>query len=218
MTKRASFGPVVLLGLASAALAAVAGNKPWTDVEEPGGDCGSQFANVPESLFDALAKGAPLAGALGLVVLAAWGVLLVTRGWTRRIMAGLATVASLGYLVVAIEAYWSLKEATLEAAEKQFGDAGPSCEAASVWMNNTWWPAALTAGVLLVLAGLLAVWLAPAWPEMGTRYDAPGSGPAAPADPANQSNIDLWKQLDEGHDPTLGPTHDPGPGDDGPRA
>jgi Tryptophan-associated transmembrane protein (Trp_oprn_chp) len=43
----------------------------------------------------------------------------------------------------------------------------------------------------------------PDWPEMGTRYDAPGSAPPPPvAPPEEQSNLDLWKALDEGHDPT----------------
>ena len=44
----------------------------------------------------------PLAGALALVALAAWGVLLVTRGRVRRVMAALAALASLGVLVAVV--------------------------------------------------------------------------------------------------------------------
>ena len=63
---------------------------------------------------------------------------------------------------------------------------------------------AAVTSVVLVVAGALAVAWCPAWPEMGSRYDAPGAaGEAAPAVPAEeQTNLDLWKQLDEGRDPT----------------
>ena len=46
---------------------------------------------------------------------------------------------------------------------------------------------------------------APEWPEMGTRYDAPGSAvpaPATPAEPDERTGLDLWKAMDEGRDPT----------------
>ena len=49
-----------------------------------------------------------------------------------------------------------------------------------------------------------AVRLVPGWPEMGRRYDAPAdAAPAAPEKaPEEQENLDLWKAMDEGHDPT----------------
>ena len=69
-----SFGPVVLLGLVSAALAAVASAKPWLGT---GSSAGSS-----DAAMTALDTGTryPLASAVSLVLLAAWGVLLVTRG------------------------------------------------------------------------------------------------------------------------------------------
>ena len=39
----------------------------------------------------------PLAGALALVLLACWGVLLVTRARIRRVVAGLALLVAVGY-------------------------------------------------------------------------------------------------------------------------
>ena len=36
---------------------------------------------------------------------------------------------------------------------------------------------------------------------MGKRYDAPGAADAAAA-PGERSNLDLWKAMDEGRDPT----------------
>ena len=69
--------------------------------------------------------------------------------------------------------------------------------------------------VLTLAAGLAAVRFIPSWPEMGTRYDAPTGAPRTDAsaatsdgpagagpDPAEKSNRDLWKSLDEGSDPT----------------
>ena len=71
-----------------------------------------------------------------------------------------------------------------------------------------WWFWAAAAGALLSLVATgLAVWWAPAWPEMGSRYDAPAgtTAPTPAADPAEQSNLELWKAIDEGRDPTAGP-------------
>ena len=199
--RRRTFGPVVLLGLASAGLAAVAGSKPWLEVEPPGGECPA----VPGVDYAALELSSPLAAALSLVVLAAWGVVLVTRGRFRRVVAALAVVASVGYLVTAIEAYSSLKQAALREAVEAGTAPWRDCPAASIWMNNTWWPAALVAGVLCVAASVAAVILVPSWPEMGTRYDAPAGartpGQARPAD-TPETNIDIWKAIDEGRDPT----------------
>ena len=54
---------------------------------------------------------------------------------------------------------------------------------------------------MLVLTAGLAVWQVPAWPEMGRRYDSPtGEERAVTADP--ESPLDLWRAMDEGHDPT----------------
>ena len=51
------------------------------------------------------------------------------------------------------------------------------------------------------LAAAAAVRYAPAWPEMGSRYEAPVGAPATTAEDAD-GNLDLWKAMDEGHDPT----------------
>lgn len=202
MTRRSSFGPVVLLGLGSAALAAVAGNKPWTEAYNAGGDCGSYPADL--SMLD-LAKDAPLAGALALAMLSTWGVILVTRGLVRRLMAVLAVAGSIGFLAATWDARTSLKAAALDDVVERFGPPVGGCQAASIHMND-WWPAALLAGLLALMAALLAALLAPYWPEMGSKYDAPSAGTPVTAVPLEQqSSADLWKSLDAGHDPTRDP-------------
>ena len=50
----------------------------------------------------------PLASAISLVLLAAWGVLLVTRGRVRRAFAVLATLAAVALVVSVVVAYVTL--------------------------------------------------------------------------------------------------------------
>ena len=57
---------------------------------------------------------------------------------------------------------------------------------------------------------LAVAWrLAPGWPEMGSRYDAPSGGGAARGEAARareapRTDLDTWRALDEGRDPTTG--------------
>ncbi|GAA5130647.1 TIGR02234 family membrane protein [Alloalcanivorax gelatiniphagus] len=196
---RRTFGPVVLLGVAGAGLAAVAGNKPWVS-----GSSGAVDTDVGSSMALGSLDGArdsPLAGALALAVLACWGVLLVTRGRFRRAVAVLALVGSVGLLVVCVEAAWSLPDKLTDALLELSGT-----DTASTGYTG-WYAAALAGAVLCVLATLGAAVLARSWPEMGSRYDAPvgapvGESDATPDNPDHIDNIDLWKALDEGRDPT----------------
>lgn len=171
---RRTFGPVVIAGLAGGALAAVGGTKHWVSTSQS------------QTVLDAQGVGldAPGVTALALVVLAAWGVVLVTRGRVRRVVLVLAAIASLAALPVA----WS--------TDHGLPDGG-----------TTAWPWLATVGLVVSLVGAVAgVRLAKEWPEMGRRYDAPTTGPGHDAVPdvplEEQSNLDLWKSIDEGRDPT----------------
>ncbi|MCB0894665.1 MAG: Trp biosynthesis-associated membrane protein [Nocardioides sp.] len=188
---RRTFGPVVLLGLAAAGLTAVAGNHAVV----------ASDASSPLVTYDAHV---PLATSLGLVVLACWGVVLVTRGLVRRAVAVLGVLASLGALVTVVLA-WSQVSDRYASELAQVGVTGASTS------PTVWYWLALLGAALSVGATALAVLLAPAWPEMGSRYDAPGTGaapdPAAARPPEDQSSLDLWKAIDEGRDPTA-PDHE----------
>jgi uncharacterized membrane protein (TIGR02234 family) len=179
----------VLLGLAAGALTAVAGDRRAV---EGNGDAARAISSQLVS-YDAHL---PLVTALGLVVLACWGVLLVTRGKVRRAVAGLATVAAVGALAAAVAAYAQVPDQLAdELALVGVSDASLS--------HTVWYWAAVVGALLGVGAGALAVAWTPAWPEMGTRYDAPGTETATPrVEPEEQSSLDLWKAMDEGHDPT----------------
>lgn len=192
---RKTFGPVVLLGLASGAAAAVAGTKAWVELS---GTESQSNSGAMASMLEVSAPGEmPLAAALSLVVLACWGVLLVTRGRVRRAVAGLGAVSALGLLVTTISAVFTLPDSFRDSMKNVLG---------AVDFDSSftgWYAAALISAVACVVATLAAVRLTPGWPEMGARYDAP-AGPtregAVPAEP--EDNIELWKALDEGHDPT----------------
>jgi hypothetical protein len=69
-----------------------------------------------------------------------------------------------------------------------------------VEVHRTVWPwVGVAASLASLVAALLAWRLVPGWPEMGSRYDAPGSTPP----PREETSLDLWRALDHGRDPTL---------------
>ncbi|MBA2952350.1 hypothetical protein GON03_20215 [Nocardioides sp. MAH-18] len=188
-SRRRTFGPVVLLGLAAGGLTAIAGSQQVVD--------GEGSARTANSGLALTFKGdLPLVTALGLVALACWGVLLVTRGKVRRGVAALGTVAAAGALVATLAAYPQVTD-DLRAELAQIGITDPDLH------HTAWYWLAVAGAALAVVAGVLAVRWAPQWPEMGSRYDAPTAPTAPAAAPTEeQSSLDLWKALDEGRDPT----------------
>lgn len=198
--RRHSFGPVVLLGLAAGTLAAVAGARPWAEGSSGRVDTSDEAAVAQLGT----AQEMPLAIALALVVLACWGALLVTRGRFRRAVAALAALAAAGLVVTCVVGFGSVQDGLAGALRQASGT-----DTASVSLTG-WYVAACVGALLSLGATVAAVLLVPGWPEMGQRYDAP-SGRATSAGPAG--NLDLWKALDEGHDPT-----DPTGSDDRPAA
>jgi len=183
---RSSFGPTLALGVGGAVLVAVAGSRSWMTVVTTGSDI------TPLGLAGAAGE-MPLATPLSLVVLAAWGVALVSRGRLRRTATGLAALAALGVLGTVVSGWWLVPD-TLRAAGRGVG-------VDRVLVDVTaWFWVALVAAVVSAAATLVAVLRVGAWPEMGTRYDAPTGDPADASEEA--SPLDLGKALDQGRGPT----------------
>jgi uncharacterized membrane protein (TIGR02234 family) len=180
-----SFGSTVLLGVAGAGLTAVAAGQDWARAN---GDA----AGVEVTATASGSEAAPLALALALVALASWGVVLVLRGRARRIAAVVGALAAAGVLVSVFLGGDAAQDAAVAAVMAQGATGDAFAASVTAWYWVTGLAAALTLGELLV-----AVRKAPGWPAMGSRYDAPAARADTPT-----TEQDLWRAMDEGHDPT----------------
>ncbi|MGA8993089.1 MAG: Trp biosynthesis-associated membrane protein [Nocardioidaceae bacterium] len=176
----------MLVGLTAAVLAAVAAARDWATasgaaagVEVTGSVTGSSTA--------------PLAVSLALVTLAAWGVVLVLRGRTRRVAAVAGTLAAAGVLAATVVGFGTAPDDALAAVVSRGGTGRGVSTSLTAW----YWTCAVAA-LVATAAFAVAVRAAPAWPAMGSRYDAPAGRP----DPSPAGEQDLWRALDDGRDPT----------------
>ncbi len=182
---RRTFGPVVVAGLAGAGLAAMAGHEAWVT----GGSCPTSSAAGVGYAESAATT------AVALALLAAWGVLLVTRGRFRRALAVLTLVLALGLVATVLLDGMGAPDAL----RQRFLDLGLHCTDVH---RTGWFWTAVAALPLAVLPALAALRFVATWPEMGRRYDAPVDQAPPPKPPEEQENLDLWKAMDEGRDPT----------------
>jgi uncharacterized membrane protein (TIGR02234 family) len=177
------FGPVVLVGLAGAALAAVSASRDWATAS-------GSAAGVDVSASVKGSSSAPLAVALALVALAAWGVVLVLRGRARQVGAVVGAVASAGVLATVVAAFGRAQDDAVRAVVERGGTGDTFGSSLTAWYY-----ASAVAAAIALLAFAVAVVAAPRWPAMGSRYDAPGT-----AEPVAEQ--DMWRALDDGRDPT----------------
>jgi hypothetical protein len=199
-TARRSFGIAVLGGLAAGTLAAVAGNQAWVSIDD-GGSGEAAFAGGLAGTGDLTA---PPVTATALVLLATWGVVLVSRGRVRVAVAWLSLVSALAVLGFAVAA-WIARP----------GEVADDLRTLDVDLGRTLWShVGVVAALAAVATSVLGVLRVRSWPEMGRRYDAPGDvadaavATVARGVPVDEvGSIDLWKALDEGRDPTAGPDH-----------
>lgn len=176
--------PTVLVGLAGAALAAVAGARNWATTQ---GDA----AGIKVEASVTGAESQPLVAALALVALASWGVVLVSRGLARRAVAVVGLAASLGALASVVLGRSAVEQDAVDAAIARGATGDAFATSLSAWYYLAGLGALLAAAAFLV-----AVLRAPRWPAMGSKYDAPSARPAPATDE------DMWRALDEGRDPT----------------
>jgi uncharacterized membrane protein (TIGR02234 family) len=181
-------GPTVGAGLAAATICLVASTKPWLEI-------GNASGEVSSAVLNGVTEAPPLASSLSLVLVASWGALLVTRGRFRRMVAMLAVVAAVGLAVVVIR----FATGGADDARGTLADLGAGQADISV---SAWCWAALAAAIGSTLVSSLAVKIAPSWPEMSRRYDAPERNVSDDGVTDMTSTIDVWKALDKGKDPT----------------
>ncbi len=180
-----TFGPTVLLGLAGSVLTAVAATREWAHTS---GDAAGIKVEAAVTGSDT----APLAAALALVGLAAWGVVLVVRGRLRRVVAAVGFLACAGVAAAVVVAFDGAQDDAVTAVT----DKGATGDVLATTLTG-WYYTAGVAVTLALLAFAVAVVRSPRWPAMGSRYDAPSARAETPA-----TDEDMWRALDEGRDPT----------------
>ncbi len=186
-----SFAPTVLVGVATAALMAVAASRDWAT-----GSGSAAGVDVTASVKGS--SSAPLAVALALVALAAWGVVLVLRGQARRVVAVVGALATAGVVLTTSTAVGRLRDDVAEAVAAKGGTGEQVVSSLTGW----YW-ACLIASVLCLAAFVVAVVAAPGWPAMSSRYDAPATAADSTRQQAQPSTEqEMWRALDEGNDPT----------------
>ncbi|MFB6982086.1 TIGR02234 family membrane protein [Streptomyces scopuliridis] len=204
---RRALAAALLLGAAGAAVALIASGQIWAE-----GTAAVGGGSVPLDADGRDVTGVP--AALGIVGLAALVAVFAVRGAGRVLVAALLALSGAGAAVAAFLGA-SDSAALDEKAAKTTGDSAATVDA----LTHTAWPYVTAAGgVLILLAGALALLYGRRWPGMSGRYERPGAsagaggsgggpggrgrvGRTAPAvDPDRPE--DLWKALDRGEDPT----------------
>jgi uncharacterized membrane protein (TIGR02234 family) len=190
---RRSLALALLFGALGAAVALLATRQQWSE----------GTATVAGGAFPLTANGSDVTGvpaALAVVGLAALVAVFAVRRAGRLLVAALLTLCGVGTAVSAVLGA-SDSSALDEQAARASGDTSATVHA----LSHTAWPyVAAAGGVLILLAGLLALRYGRLWPAMSGRYErsgAPRPRRAAPAADPDRPE-DLWKALDRGEDPT----------------
>jgi len=194
--RRVRYGPTLVVGLGAATAATVAVSRPWVE---------AAVRQRGAPTIEASASGAdivPLAGALGVVVLAAFGAVIATRGVVRRALGLLIMVAAASIVAAALGTGSAASQ--LEAGLAAKGWSGGAYSTA----DQPWRWVALAAAVLCVVAGAAVAAYGPGWATMGSRYDAPTTAAESresTREAAEMSEADVWREIDRGRDPTQPP-------------
>lgn len=191
MTARRLYAPVVLATLAAGGLSFFAIGRTWAEgrvVAE-----GLTADTVSVSGADAH----PLASALSLVIIASALAILAASRRIRRGVGALTTLVALVGIAVILTGGKGVDDTVAAAVEKSPAFTGDNLPAT---VGRTAWHLVAVGGfALAAVLGAVTVRLAPLWPTMSSRYDAPPV--RSSAQPA-QNDHDMWKALDEGRDPT----------------
>ncbi|MFF9766561.1 TIGR02234 family membrane protein [Streptomyces sp. NPDC053086] len=189
---RRSLAVALLFGALGAAVTLLATRQRWAE----------GTATVAGGAFPLTARGSDVTGvpaALAIVGLAALVAVFAVRRAGRLLVSALLALSGAG---IAAAAFMTASDSSAldEKAAKASGDTSATVDA----LSHTGWPyVAAVGGLLILLAGLLALRYGGLWPAMSGRYERGTARPrrtARPADPERPEEI--WKALDRGEDPT----------------
>ncbi|MEU4898470.1 TIGR02234 family membrane protein [Streptomyces sp. NPDC044780] len=201
--RRSSLAIALLAGALGAALVLLATSRKWAE-----GTASVAQGSLPQSANGDDITGLP--GALAVVGLAALVAVFAVRRLGRVVVAALLALSGAGIVISSVLGA-SDKAALEEKASKVSGlTHSPIHDVA----YTTWPWVAAAGGVLLLLAGVLALGYGRHWPAMSGRYERSGTAGrgrvrrGAPA-PDPDRPEELWKALDRGEDPTEAPAETP---------
>ncbi|MFI1766889.1 TIGR02234 family membrane protein [Streptomyces sp. NPDC020800] len=189
---RRSLAVALMCGALGAAVALLATRQRWAE----------GTASVAGGTFPLTARGSDVTGipaALAIVGLAALVAVFAVRRAGRFVVAAVLALSGAGIVFAALVGA-SDSSALDEKAAQTTGNTSATVAA----LSHTGWPyVAAAGGVLILLAGLLALRYGRLWPAMSGRYERGADRPrrkARPVDPERPEEI--WKALDRGEDPT----------------
>ncbi|WP_405678548.1 TIGR02234 family membrane protein [Streptomyces sp. NBC_01511] len=199
-----SLGVALLVGAAGSAVALIASGQTWAE-----GSAAVAGTGVSLDAGGRDVTGVP--AALAVVALAALVAVFAVRTAGRLLVSALLALSGVGATVAALVGA-NDSAALDEQAARTTGDTAATVAA----VTHTAWPYVTAAGgVLILLAGLLALRYGSHWPTMSGRYERdgtprparvrkPATRPATAAGPATDPDRpeDIWKALDRGEDPT----------------
>uniref|UniRef100_A0AAU3H5H0 TIGR02234 family membrane protein n=1 Tax=Streptomyces sp. NBC_01401 TaxID=2903854 RepID=A0AAU3H5H0_9ACTN len=191
---RRSLAAGLLLGAAGATVVLLASGRTWAE-----GDAAVGGGTLPLSADGQDVTGLP--AALAVVGLAALVAVFAVRGGGRMVVAALLVLSGLG---AALSAYAGASDSAAlnEQAAQTTGNTSATVDA----LSHTAWPyVTAVGGLLILLAGLLALRYGSRWPAMSGRYERDGTPrprKAARTAPDPDRPEELWKALDRGEDPT----------------
>ncbi|MEU5399413.1 TIGR02234 family membrane protein [Streptomyces sp. NPDC005963] len=188
---RRSLVLALLLGALGAAVVLLTSGQTWAE----------GTAQVGGGTLALDAEGGDVTGvpsALAVVGLAALVAVFAVRRAGRVLVAAVLALSGAGAALAAFRGAYDSSALDAEAARTS-GNASATIDA----LTHTAWPFVTTgAGVLILLAGVLALRYGRHWPSMSGRYEREAS-PRKATPPANPDRPEeLWKALDRGEDPT----------------
>lgn len=193
--RRRLYGPIVLGLLAAGALALFAVTRSWASatVRTPG---------VPIDQVETTgADAAPVLVALAIVVIAAGLAVVASGGWFRQVV---------GLTIAAVAAWAALRALSVDVAgapmARALVDSPANLGAAHPVAQVSAWP--VVTGVAFLIAAVLGIAVllfGRQWPRMASRYDRPAATPELHTREqlTDTDDVDLWRALDDGRDPTL---------------